>query len=98
MDADDATPCPSDPRFWLSASRVSLLGSELLGDERLLALAVDDALWTFRMQDWAARQPPTWRRLANRRWFAEGNRIFAERERLRSLAVTQGLRDGRSTV
>jgi hypothetical protein len=36
--------------------------------------------------------------LANRRWFAEGNRIFAERERLRSLAVTQGLRDGRSTV
>jgi hypothetical protein len=36
--------------------------------------------------------------MANRRWFAEGNRIFAERERLRSLAVTCGLRDGRSTV
>jgi hypothetical protein len=98
VDAGNATPGHSDPRFWLPASRVSLLGTELLGDERLMALAVDDALWMFGMQDWAARQPRAWRRMANRRWFAEGNRIFAERERLRSLAVTCGLRDGRSTV
>ena len=98
MGASDRGTDRTDPRFWLSASRVSLLGTELLADDRLLTLAVDDALWTFTLQDWAARQPSALRRIATRRWYAEGQRIFEERERLQAAASIFGLRGGRSTV
>jgi hypothetical protein len=98
MDACNRGTDRADPRFWLSASRVSLLSTELLADDRLLTLAVDDALWTFALQDWASRQPSAWRRMATRRWYAEGQRIIEERERLQATATVFRLRDGRSNV